>query len=459
MEEDGEDVDSDDSAELGEDTTHPEDPTQTPARDVDPVYLDAMASQRSENAFFGSQHDDHQLSLTAANTIPDLFDLGQLLNSSLPQPSGLANFGSNNAFSSPLNQTPLTFSFTHMGPAAYADISKKGALLVQGAHGQLRRTNSLFSDHITVVEYFLRQKWMNVGALMNRGDELLAHSVSFMLSAFVCMSWQMMTAWHTYTRAHVPVGKLMIWHLNPTAQAYNQISANYRPTQIQLSVPHPSIIDWIPWPLLRDKLILYHSANPRLDDLVCEIGSSYAAEGDLSKLIANVRPTMGYVGVWDLVRAIAPEATANINGPSQEEAWNGAFDTDFTSDGDSPHGSLDDSDAGINMDMAPQLPAPNVSALFTSKTFALQAFKQLGMDQGAVTFRLDPVFFERHPELYDCKGSLIASGIPLRPPMRAVVPAPRALDTSLLGRYRELTMWTFDLSFDRAFQQNVSCTA
>jgi Domain of unknown function (DUF3425) len=427
--------------------------------DVDSAYMDVMASHHAGNSLFDSQHDEQQLSLIAANANPDLFDMGQLLNAGLPHSGGLTNFACNNAFSSPLNQIPLTFSFAHMGPAAYADIAEKGALLVQGPHGQLRRTNSLFSDHVTVVEYFLRQKWMNVGALMNRGDECLAHSVSFMLSAFVCMSWQMMTAWHTYTRAHVPVGKLMTWHLNPSAEAYNQISANYRPTQMQLSVPHPSIIDWIPWPELRDKLILCHSANPRLDDLICEIGSSYVAEGDLSKLIANVRPTMGYVGVWDLVRAIAPEATASINGPSQEEVWNGTFDTDFSSDEGSPQGSLDDSDTGIDIDMASQLPAPNVNALFTSKTFALQAFKQFKMDQGAVTFRLDPVFFERHPELYDCKGSLIASGIPLRPPMSTSVPAPRALDTSLLGRYRELAMWTFDLSFDRAFQQDASCAA
>lgn len=415
-----------------------------------------MVSQHAETALFNGEFDDHQLGLMAANTHPDLLDLGHLLDARLPQSDALANFDCNNTFSSSLNQIPVTFSFTHMGPAAYADISEKGALLVQGPHGQLRRTNSLFSDHVTVVEYFIRQKWMDVGALMNREDECLAQSVSFMLSAFVCMSWQMMTAWHTYTKAHIPVGKLMTWHLNPTVEAYNQISANYRPTKLQLSVPHPSIIDWIPWPAMRDKLILRHSANPRLDDLICEIGSSYVAEGDLSKLIANVRPTMGYVGVWDLVRAIAPEATAGLNDPSQGEGWNGAFDTDLPSDGGSPHGSLDDSDAGIDINMAPQLPAPNITALFTSKTFALQAFKQFRMDQGAVTFRLDPAFFQRHPELYDCKGSLIAQGVPLRPPMRTPVPCPRALDTSLLGRYRELAMWTFDLSFDRAFQQSVS---
>ena len=165
--------------------------------------------------------------MMAANTIPDLFDLGQLLGVSLPQSAHEMTFPGSTSLPSPLNQIPLIFPFSQMGPAAYAALSEKGPLLVQGPHEQLRRTNSPFSDHVTVVEYFLRQKWMNVGPLMNRADDCLARSVAFMLSAFVCMSWQTMTAWHTYTKAHVPLGKLMTWHLNPTASSYTKISANY----------------------------------------------------------------------------------------------------------------------------------------------------------------------------------------------------------------------------------------
>ncbi len=198
---------------------------------------------------------------------------------------------------------------------------------------------------------------------------------------------------------------------------------------------------------MRDKLILCHSANPCLDDIVCEIGNSYVVEGDLSQLVAGIRPMMGFVGVWDMVKAISPEATGSISGPSQScaEVWNNAIDPDFSSDGDSPQGSIEDSDE--NMDQTCVLPAPNVSALFNSKAFALQAFKLLGMDKGAVTFRLDPAFFEKHPELYDYKANLMAHGVPLRlPDRRRSVPVPRPLDSIILGRYRELTTWTFDLS-------------
>jgi hypothetical protein len=89
-----------------------------------------------------------------------------------------------------------------------------------------------------------------------------------MLSVFVCMSWSVMTSWHTYTRSHVPLKRLHIWRLSPTAEAYMKMDSWYRPTQIQLSIPHPSIIDWMPWPAMRDKLILYHAANPHLDNIV-----------------------------------------------------------------------------------------------------------------------------------------------------------------------------------------------
>lgn len=274
------------------------------------------------------------------------------------------------------------------------------------------------------------------------------------------MSWQTMTAWHTYTRAHIPVGKLMTWRLNPTPAAYMKIAACYRPTQMQLAVPHPAVIDWIPWPTLRDKLIQCHSANPCLDDIVCEIGNSYVTEAELSKLIMGIRPVMGYVGVWDMVRAIAPEATANISGSScdSDEVCNGSFDPDFSSDGSSPQDAIEERDE--SMDYACTLPAPNVATLFNSKSLALKAFKLLGMDKGAVTFRLDPAFFEKHPELYDPRCNLMAHGVPLRPPDRRSVPIPRQLDSGILGRYRELTTWTFDLSVEGPlFHADVPCGA
>jgi hypothetical protein len=208
----------------------------------------------------------------------------------------------------------------------------------------------------------------------------------------------------------------------------------------------------MPWPAMRDKLILYHGANPRLDEVICDIGNNYVMECDFSKLVANMQPTHGIIGVVDLVRSIAPTATSD-----QEDIWSGNnFDPDFSADGSSPVSSIEDTDGAP--DVTCSLPAPNVHAFFASKSFALQAFKALGCDKGANNFKLDPEFFKMHPELYDFSTSnLMSSGvIRLRPSNSKSISPPRALDSGMLGRYRELSAWTFDLSF---FQSDASCTA
>src|SRR5258708_22190590 len=96
-----------------------------------------------------------------------------------------------------------------------------------------------------------------------------------MISFFVTTSWAPMTAFYNYTNCHYQVNKLTTWRLNPTTKSYTDLAPCYRPTQLQLAMPHPSIIDWTPFPALRDRLILYHASNPRLDDIICEIGNSY----------------------------------------------------------------------------------------------------------------------------------------------------------------------------------------
>jgi hypothetical protein len=267
----------------------------------------------------------------------------------------------------------------------------------------------------------------------------LASSVSFMISMFVLMSWEKMTSWHTYTKAHVEVNKLTAWRINPTRENYAKLSPAYRPTQLQVSVTHPTIIDWIPFPALRDKLILYHAGNPRLDDIVCEIGNSYVVETDLSTLISGIGSVKCYVGVWDLVRAISSE---NKNVALRSDV-SGNFPADLSFSEESP---LDEhcrrssiEDIILEEQSTEKLPASGIEALFASKVLALQAFRLLGMDRGACTFRLDPTIFEKHPELYDCKADLIAKGIPIRPPHWESVPAPIPLNKSLLNRYGEMT--------------------
>lgn len=106
-------------------------------------------------------------------------------------------------------------------------------------------------------------------------------------------------------------------------------------------------------------------------------------ECDLSNFVANISPTQGLIGVFDLVRSIAPTATSDS---AQEDIWSEQHDTNFSNNGSSPANSIEDTDGAL--DIVCSLPAPNVDALFGSKAFALQAFKALGCDKGVLRSKI-----------------------------------------------------------------------
>ena len=346
-----------------------------------------------------------------------------------------------------------SFSCSDMGMGQYADLVSRSQLLDSHSRTGLRRTNSLFSDHLDAVEYFLHQKRLKRGLGNSKEAQFMA-SVKFMLSSFVSVSWRMLTAWYTYTKAHIPLQELTAWRVSQTPEAYMKIIPSYRPTQLQMSTQHPAIIDWIPWATLRDKLILYHCANPCLDSIICDMGNSFVVPCNLSTLVAGLPAMMGYISVWDLVRAIAPDATSpddNCTQCTTHHALSGYCQTangTYAYFNDPAQTILVDDDAAQKPLSDISLPAPDKATLFSSKKLATQAFQALGMDRGAATWYLDPMFFSRHPELYDPQCNIMATGVPLRPDTHISFPICRELDSSVVGQYRELTRWTFDHTSD-----------
>lgn len=267
-----------------------------------------------------------------------------------------------------------------------------------------------------------------------------------MTSAFICLSWPSMTSWHTYTKAHIPVMKITAWHIDPSVESYSNMSQTWRPTKTQISRKHPAIIDWIPWPSIRDKLITCHAANPLIDNVICAIGHSYVMEIDLSKLIANIPPTPGYVSVWDLIRTISPETSKQNTETSKNinlNAWDGLRGSGVPTDESFQFHRHKES-------FGMRLPAPDTNSLFGSHTMALQAFELLGMDKGASLFRLDPAFFETHPEMYDHRDNIMASGVHLKSPYGDTMISPRPLDISVSTQYKQLSSWTVDLLVEGA---------
>ncbi|KAL2421665.1 hypothetical protein ABEF95_008421 [Exophiala dermatitidis] len=327
---------------------------------------------------------------------------------------------------------------------AYHDIMDSLAFVADGLHPQPLLSNSRFSDHINALEYCCRQDTVGLNGSIVM-DPSMAKAVHFLLSSFVKVSWSTMTAWHTYTKALTPLSDVMLWRLTKSRKAYLNIPPSYRPTKLQISTRYPSIIDWVPWPSLRDRLITLHSANPHLDELICEIGNAYVVQTDLSELVALPQSVYGYIGVWDLVRAVNPNPQHLSNGRSAfetsetfsnpQKGWLEGFNTfqDVLN-----HIDLDD-------DESASLPALNAQALFSSRSLAIQAFKLLGMDQGASSFCLAPSFFLRHPELYDNQVNLMACGVALKPDTEELFPAPGELDADVMSRYKSLSKYALSV--------------
>ncbi|KAJ9608457.1 hypothetical protein H2200_007445 [Cladophialophora chaetospira] len=57
-----------------------------------------------------------------------------------------------------------------------------------------------------------------------------------------------------------------LWRNFPCERSYRQLPAAYRPTRAQLAIPHSPMIDWMPWPDVRDMAIKFQDQID-LDDL------------------------------------------------------------------------------------------------------------------------------------------------------------------------------------------------
>lgn len=242
-----------------------------------------------------------------------------------------------------------------------------------------------------------------------------------------------MASWETYTRTLTAVKDLTAWRIDRSPANLLKIVPQYRPTRLQISVAHPSVIDWIPWPSLRDKLIVHHSANPKLDQVISDVGKAYVVQADLSTLVRCPQPVVGYVSVWTLVQAVAA-------GEAKDSSTNEGNRTSHSS-----CGVITNDDIGTSTQSSKhyKLPASSVNELFESPTLARAAHQKLGLSNAAASnYRLDPSFFELYPELYDSEANIMAQGVRLRPSNHLAdepYPVPDEIDAAALSQYREFS--------------------
>ncbi|KXH59767.1 hypothetical protein CSAL01_06416 [Colletotrichum salicis] len=270
-------------------------------------------------------------------------------------------------------------------------------------------SNSPFSDHIKLLQHLLKSKLAANGFIPDSqpSTQNIYQPVLMVLSMFNSMTRPDVMAWYAKTR-FFHIIELTAWQLYPSPATFQKLHQRYRPTDTQLKHAHPRVIDWIPFPSIRDRLIELHAANPLIDQIFCDAVTGYVVEAVMSELISDAPQIMVYVRVTDLIAAMSSGAG---------------------NDSEDPPASL---------------PAPNITTLFSSPSHARAAFKQLNMDKGASYYKIDPAFYAKYPELYDQSNDLTANGVPLKPRSQKVLTYPKPLDDSMVETYRSFIDFSMD---------------
>ncbi|OAL34586.1 hypothetical protein AYO20_06216 [Fonsecaea nubica] len=303
----------------------------------------------------------------------------------------------------------------------------------------LSGANSSYSAHIIAFESCIKRKWNELKHQLYDDMNSLRSSVDLMLSAFVCSMWPPMMSFYTYTGAHIRLGKLTMWRINANPETYADLDLSYRPSLLQQSSLHAAIIDWIPFPSLRDRILLAYT-DEHLDRLVCDIGDSYVIQVDLSKLVRGFTPKLGYIGLWDLLTVAASQSTPIEDSPFPSTLT----DINIKEYTDPPTWQ------SINNKFKEYcLPAPSLEALFTSPEYALAAYRSFDFQRDPSLLRLDPTFYQKYPELHDAQTTLIARGTPLRRPDRPSWPLPPTMTTPMMQRYNSIATWAFDCAIEK----------
>lgn len=269
-------------------------------------------------------------------------------------------------------------------------------------------SNSPFSDHIQVLQCLLKDKFSMMGATPDHlvPTKSLYQPVLMALSMFNSMTRPDVMAWYARTRFYHII-ELTAWQLYPCTGTYERLHQRYRPTETQIKHQHPLVIDWIPFPSIRDRLIELHAANLQIDQIFCDAVSGYVVEATMADLVRGAPAIKVYVRVTDLITAMA--ASPN--------------DQQFA---------------------VATLPAPDAMSLFNSPAYAAAAFKFLNMDQGASYYKIDPAFFGRYPELYDPSSPMTATGIPLKPDYQVRLTWPQPLNATTVETYRSFIHFSID---------------
>lgn len=214
-----------------------------------------------------------------------------------------------------------------------------------------------------------------------------------------------MESWIKYTNGMDMLSKLAAWRISPSPDTLAAIPRCMLPTQLQMAVPHPAVIDWCIFPFVRDKLIQYHSSDPALDEICGDIGLAYVVQADLSELVLGAEPLTVNLNIHDIISGI----------DRNPRLWREGM-------------------AGARPQI--KLPAPDLNTLLHTKEYAQELYAHLKIGLGVEEYHLDADLFVKYPHLYE-PDAKIARGVALRSRNKLSWPKPRPLDSAAMDCYRK----------------------
>lgn len=227
------------------------------------------------------------------------------------------------------------------------------------------------------------------------------------------------------------------WRLSARNRARVRLPLYLTPSELQLNIRHPPMISWVSIPALRERII-QHCHSDRQFDLVWMDLMAYAVVQieEISSLLTGVGQGPGFLGVWNIFDAIS-----NIKHPDSQvqDAYHSS----------KPFPELSDLETlGLLQVYRMQLPdTPQTStgvaqpkgvweptsleSLLSSSQLARKLYYHLELYEAHKTWRLDPAFFEKYPDLrWDGCQNFTATGVCLRM-------APRSLAIQATSHARE----------------------
>ncbi|KIW84315.1 hypothetical protein Z517_03565 [Fonsecaea pedrosoi CBS 271.37] len=274
-------------------------------------------------------------------------------------------------------------------------------------HGRLLMTpqsrsegnhQSVFSAHVDCIINILRRG--GVADLYTRAPRL----IDTMLEGFVEECWPCMKKWFCLTDSYTTLRWVLWWQIVRTSEALNDIPETHTPTAVQTALRHPSIIDWVPFPSIRNALIL--SDGYDVDQVYCDTVENCVLQKEEPEIARNDYAHVKYKSVISLLQTALQSATDASNPSSNTQGAGTAEDDNIFS----------------------ERPLKRTKA-------ASSAYCQLLIDFGRWVVKLDPAFFIKYPDLYD--ASIVAKG-PSMDPRGPKIQKPAPLTFTATNTYASL---------------------